>query len=142
MASITPSRPGGIIEGINMTPLVDIMLVLLVIFMVTAKIGASPAVPMDLPKASQAEDVQVIFAVSISKSGTVHVNGRAIANDEALLTLSRAAVAKDEVLRAVIQADGEVPHARVIHTLDLMRQAGLQRVAFATAPLPARGEAR
>lgn len=59
MAGGTQPR-GGLIEGINVTPLVDIMLVLLIIFMVTARLVDSPAVPLDLPQASQSEDVQTV----------------------------------------------------------------------------------
>ena len=62
MASSGPRR-GGIIEGINVTPLVDITLVLLVIFIVTAKIVVTPAVPLDLPRAAGAEELQTVLSV-------------------------------------------------------------------------------
>ena len=52
---------GGIINGINVTPLVDITLVLLIIMMVTAKIISSPAVPLELPKAAKTQEVQMVF---------------------------------------------------------------------------------
>ena len=68
MAGGTQPR-GGIIEGINVTPLVDIMLVLLVIFMVTTKLVDSPALPLDLPQASQSEQVQTVLAISITANG-------------------------------------------------------------------------
>ena len=129
---ITPQRPGGIIEGINVTPLVDIMLVLLIIFIVTAKILVVPAVPLDLPRATQTEDVQVIFAVTVPAEGPTEVNGKAIASDDALTTEAKRALAGDAQLRAIIQADGRVQHQRVIDTLDALRHAGLDKVAFAT----------
>ena len=65
MAGGATERRGGIIEGINVTPLVDIVLVLLIIFIVTAKIVVAPAVPLDLPKAAQSEDLQTIFSIAI-----------------------------------------------------------------------------
>jgi biopolymer transport protein TolR len=130
--STTPTRPGAIIEGINVTPLVDIMLVLLVIFIVTAKILVTPAVPLELPKAVTSDDIQVIFAVTVAADGVTQVNGQPVANDEALLTRAREALAKDPELRAVIQADGSVPHRKVIRTLDALRRAGLVKVAFGT----------
>ncbi|MEM7437541.1 MAG: biopolymer transporter ExbD [Myxococcota bacterium] len=122
-------RPGTIIEGINVTPLVDIALVLLIIFIVTAKIVVAPAVPMDLPEASQAEEIQTIFAVGVDPSGALTVDGEACA-DQSLDDLAKAALERDGALRAVIQADGAVPHRRVIEVLDLLKVAGIERVAF------------
>ncbi|AGC45612.1 ExbD/TolR family transport energizing protein [Myxococcus stipitatus DSM 14675] len=135
MAGGTTPR-GGLIEGINVTPLVDIMLVLLIIFMVTARLVDSPAVPLDLPKASQSEDVQTVFAVSITPAGELLVNGEAT-TDQVLQDSARQALVKDPELRAVIQADGAVPHRRVIAVLDALKEAGLTRVAFGTVrPAP------
>ena len=66
---------GGIIEGINVTPLVDIVLVLLIIFIVTAKMVVAPSVPLDLPQATHGEDVQTIFSVAIPKTGELIIDG-------------------------------------------------------------------
>lgn len=130
MAAQQP-KSGGIIEGINVTPLVDITLVLLIIFLVTAKLMVSPSVPLDLPEASQGEELQTIFAVSIPKSGELLLDGKPVA-DAALIERAKSALGKDKELRAVIQADGEVPHRRVIDVLDRLKEAGLTRVAFGT----------
>ncbi|MCP3144855.1 ExbD/TolR family protein [Pyxidicoccus xibeiensis] len=143
MAGGTQPR-GGLIEGINVTPLVDIMLVLLIIFMVTARLVDSPAVPLDLPQASQSEDVQTVFAVSITADGRLFVDGVPM-DDAVLKDRARQARAKDPELRAVIQADGAVPHRRVIAVLDQLKESGLTRVAFGTVhpepAAPAPGEA-
>ena len=130
MAAQQP-KGGGIIEGINVTPLVDITLVLLIIFMVTAKFVVAPSVPLDLPQASQGEEVQTIFAVTLPKSGELLVDGQQLA-PEALVAHAKSALAKDKELRAVIQADGDVPHRRVVEVLDRLKEAGLTRVAFGT----------
>jgi biopolymer transport protein TolR len=122
---------GGIIEGINVTPLVDIVLVLLIIFIVTAKMVVAPSVPLDLPQASTGEEVQSIFAVAITKDGKLMVDGKP-ADDANMLELARAALAKDKELRAVIQADGDTTHRRVIDVLDRLKSAGLTKVAFGT----------
>ena len=127
----------GMITGINVTPLVDVTLVLLVIFIVTAKIVVTPAVPMDLPRASQSEAVQTVFAVSIPASGATLVNGQTVADDAALLEAARGAAATDRETRAVIQADGAVAHRRVIHTLDLLKRGGIHKIAFAASPIEA-----
>ncbi len=125
----------GIIAGINVTPLVDISLVLLIIFIVTAKIIVTPAVPLDLPRASQSEELQVVFSVIVPVNGPTLVNGEPAMNDDTLLRLAREALVKDPDVRAVINADGFVPHRRVIHTLDLIKTAGIARVAFGALPL-------
>ncbi len=134
MAAPSGQSANGIISGINVTPLVDVMLVLLVIFIVTAKIIVTPAVPLDLPHAAHSEEVQVILSVIVPVRGPMLVNGAALPNDEALEDKARAALAGDRDLRAVIQADGDVPHRRVIHVLDLLKGAGLTRVAFGALP--------
>lgn len=130
MGASRPSK-GGIIQGINVTPLVDIVLVLLIIFIVTAKFVVTPAVPLDLPQASQSEAVQTIFAVSVEADGRLLIDG-APASDEQLQTRARAALAQDEELRAVIQADGAVPHRRVMAILDALKASGVEKVAFGT----------
>lgn len=134
MAGNNQDPNGGIITGINVTPLVDITLVLLIIMMVTAKIIASPAVPVDLPKAAKAEEVQVVFSVILPANGPTLVDGKNAAEDATLLALARAAVAKDAGMRAVINADGKVPHERVLHTLDLLKVAGIARIGFGAVP--------
>jgi biopolymer transport protein TolR len=134
VASVSGQDSGGIISGINVTPLVDVMLVLLVIFIVTAKIIVTPAVPLDLPHAAHGEEVQVVFSVVMPVSGPVTVNGEALANDGTLSVRAREALARNPDLRAVIQADGGVPHRRVIHILDLIKGSGITRVAFGALP--------
>ena len=128
------SNETGIISGINVTPLVDITLVLLIIFIVTAKIIVTPAVPLDLPVASKTEEVQVIFSVIVPEHGPSLVNGQVVADDAALGARAREAVARDADLRAVIQADGGVTHRRVVAVLDQLRNAGVAHIAFGAQP--------
>lgn len=122
------------IVGINVTPLVDITLVLLIIFIVTAKLVVTPAVPMDLPRAANSEAIQSVFAVSLPVRGPVLVNGQPAPDDDALMQRAREAVARDRDTRAVIQADGDVAHRRVVHVLDRLKSAGIGKVAFGALP--------
>jgi biopolymer transport protein TolR len=124
----------GIISGINVTPLVDVMLVLLVIFIVTAKIIVTPAVPRDLPRAAKTEEVQVVFSVIVPEQGPVTVNGQSVSDDSGLAGQARHAVGRDPDLRAVIQAEGGVPHRRVVAILDALRGAGVTHIAFGALP--------
>jgi biopolymer transport protein ExbD len=133
MAGFSSNKPNAPITGINVTPLVDITLVLLIIFMVTAKLVVSRAVPMDLPKAATGGEVQQIFSVALQADQQLTVDGVAL-TDEQLLSTARAALAAQPDLRAVIDAAGNVPHSRVLSALDVLRQAGVTRVAFGVAP--------
>src|SRR5882757_3681642 len=102
MAGTTQRGGIGAITGINVTPLVDIILVLLIVFMVTAKmIVRQHAVPLDLPKAVSGQDVQEIFSVSLTAGGATYLNGTPIANDDALSAPARAAQTKNKDLRVV-----------------------------------------
>ena len=123
------------ITGINVTPLVDITLVLLIIFMVTAKIIVSQSVPLDLPKAASGTDVQTVFSIIMAANGSAQVDSKPIPNDDALFAIAREAHAKNAELRAVIKADAAVPHGRVIHVLDLLKQAGVSKIAFGVTPI-------
>jgi len=143
VAGFAQNKPSAPITGINVTPLVDITLVLLIIFMVTAKLVMSRALPMDLPKAATGGEVQQIFSLSLRADGTTHVDGVATDGDQVVLRSAREALARHAELRAVVQADGSVPHSRVMHGLDLLRQAGLSRIAFGVLPgLPVETESR
>ena len=128
------------ITGINVTPLVDIVLVLLIIFMVTAKLIVSKSVPLDLPKASQGSDIQTVFSVVLAADGTTQVDSRTVPSDDVILGLAKSAQEKNPELRAVIKADSSVPHGRVIHVLDLLKQAHVGKIAFGVQPVaPAAG---
>lgn len=126
----------GIISGINVTPLVDITLVLLIIFMVTAKIVVAPAVPLDLPQASEGRNIQVIFSVLLPADGAVLVNGTPVSGLHALKERARSALEESPDLRAVIQADGSLEHRQVIAALDALKSVGVTRIAFGALPAP------
>jgi len=129
-----PNGGSGIIAGINVTPLVDVTLVLLIIFIVTARIIVTPAVPLDLPRATQSEEVQVVLSLILQARGATLINGQAAPDDETVLRVAGDAVRNDHDVRAVINADGDVTHRRVIHVLDLLRRTGVVHVAFGALP--------
>jgi len=124
------------ISGINVTPLVDVTLVLLIIFMVTAKLIAGQGIPLDLPKAKTAGAVQTVLNVAIDAQGTVQANGHPMANDDALRREAASQLRKDPELRTVISASSSASHGSVMHVLDTVRDAGVTRVAFAADKLP------
>jgi len=135
MALGNQNEDDGLISGINVTPLVDITLVLLIIFMVTAKIIVSQSLPLDLPKAAAGQEVQLVFGLELHANGDTVIDGKKIASDDGILPLAREAQAKNPELRAVIRADTSVQHGRVIRALDLLKQAGVSKIAFGVTPI-------
>ena len=131
----------GLIASINVTPLVDVVLVLLIIFMVTARIIHSQGIPMDLPQAAKGDAIQTIFSVELSADGKTVVDSQYVDSDEAITDLAKKGRADNPDLRAVIRADKKVEHGRVIHVLDLLKRAGIAKIAFAVTPGGATQEA-
>ena len=121
---------------INVTPLVDVMLVLLIIFMVTAPL-MTPGVKVDLPKAASATSLnpQEPLVVSIAKDGRI-----ALGPDEVSLeTLGAAVKAKlgDDPSRVVhIRGDKDAPFGEVVTAMDRLTLAGVTHIAIVTAPGP------
>src|SRR5687768_9725376 len=101
MAGFSSNKPNAPITGINVTPLVDITLVLLIIFMVTAKLVVSRAVPMDLPKAATGGEVQQVFSVVLLPDHSIQLDGQKLTEPQ-LLEKARAALKAHPELRAVI----------------------------------------
>lgn len=132
MAGGTGGGQDAPIVGINVTPMVDVVLVLLIIFIVTAKIIVTPAVEMDLPEASTASEVQVVLSVILPQRGPTLVNGEPIADDAELARRAAEIKRQSPQVRGVIHADGEVAHRRVVAVIDALRRGGVARVAFAS----------
>ena len=130
MAVSTVSRQD-VLASINITPLIDVMLVLLVIFMVTAKLGDRDAVPLDLPSAASGQTVQRIVAITVAADGTRTVDGARHDDDAALRSLLRERHARTPDLRCVIEASRRASHGDVMRALDSVRLAGIAKVAFA-----------
>jgi biopolymer transport protein ExbD len=126
-------RPGELISGINVTPLVDVVLVLLIILMVTAKFAASQTLPMDLPQAKSGESsAPTPLAISVDASGALYLDGKALSKDELRLAVRQHGARPDE--SALIAADGAVPHRAVVGVIDLLRSEGITKLAINVAP--------
>jgi len=137
MAAASNDNTDDGINGINITPLVDITLVLLIIFMVTAKIIAGQAIPLDLPKAASAGETQTVFSVTVDKDGHVFADGKAIKDDDELRHAASDALAKNKDLRTVIQGSSNASHGSVIHVMDELRRVGVTKVAFGAEKISA-----
>jgi len=120
---------------INMTPLIDVMLVLLVIFMITAPLMAS-SLKLELPKAAAAQPTEAAEALNlaITADGQLHL-GPAVITDEQLAAELRGAAAKRPQPDVLVRADKTVPYGRVAELIGRVQDAGLTRVGFMTEPL-------
>lgn len=119
-----------LISGINVTPLVDVVLVLLVIFMVTATYIVRAAIEVDLPRAAHGgEAVGTVLSVVVTKGNEIFLDGVRLA-DEELVVRTRAAVARDADTRVVISADRAALHGAVVRVIDLVKGAGATRFAI------------
>src|SRR5450432_1299265 len=132
MASATRKR--GIIAEINVTPLVDIMLVLLIIFMLTANLIAKQAIEVELPRASQATALNpTTLAITLSRDGTLYLNGKMTA-PPTFRDAVAAAVAKDPKTQAIIAGDKAVSHGRIVWVLDVVKSLGITSFAIQIDP--------
>jgi len=130
----TTMRRRGIIAEINVTPLVDIVLVLLIIFMLTAHLIAKQGIEVDLPRASKSTTAPpTTIAVTLTRDGTLLLNGVPVAA-AALRSAVKAAVAKDPKTQAIISGDRAVSHGRVVWVLDTVSDAGITSFSIQIDP--------
>ncbi|MFZ4578720.1 MAG: ExbD/TolR family protein [Myxococcota bacterium] len=129
------SRKGrGPITDINVTPLVDIMLVLLIIFMLTANLINKQAIEVDLPKASQGTTpTPPTLAVTLTQEGGLYLDGKEVTPAE-LRTAVSASVAKDAKTQVIIAADKHTSHGRVVWVLDVIKSLGVGAFAIQIDP--------
>lgn len=120
--------------SINVTPLVDVMLVLLAIFMITARLDDDHALPIDLPKAASGETAQRILNISIDREGVRTVDGAPAPDDDTLRALALEVFTRNADVRTIIQASTGAQHGAVMRVLDTLRLAGIHKVAFAVEP--------
>jgi biopolymer transport protein ExbD len=132
MASLSESSDEEIV-GINVTPLVDVVLVLLVVLMVTAGFIASRAIPVDLPNAATGEAVPQTLTLSIDEHGVIYADGRRVDEPELRRSIAAAKRARPD-LRAVIAADGRATHRSVVRVVDTLRQEHVTEFALDVRP--------
>jgi biopolymer transport protein ExbD len=131
---LTDQRVSRPVAEINMIPLIDVMLVLLIIFMVTAPL-LTHAVKVELPKASSEVNAAQRDSVhlSIDREGTVFWNGEAV-TEGAWQARMREAARIDPQPEVHIHADGEIAYKRVVTVMSDAARAGLTRIGFVTDP--------
>jgi len=128
------ARRRGLITDINVTPLVDIMLVLLIIFMLTAHLIARQAIEVQLPKAAQSSaTTPTTLAITLTREGRMYLNGNPT-SPETLRAAVQAAMSKDPKTQVIIAGDKNVTHGRVVWVLDLVKSLGVTSFAIQIDP--------
>ncbi|HET7502787.1 MAG TPA: biopolymer transporter ExbD [Kofleriaceae bacterium] len=128
------ARRRGIIAEINVTPLVDIMLVLLIIFMLTAHLLNKQAIEVELPRATQSSALPpTTLAITLKADGAIYLNDRPV-TPAALRDAIRAQVARDPKTQAIVAGDRKVSHGRVVWVLDTVKALGITQFAIQIDP--------
>ena len=117
-------------SDINVTPLVDVMLVLVVIFIITAPLLAS-SIKLDLPKTDAAKPQQTaeFVTLAVDKTGQLFLNDKAVAADQLRASLVQAA-AQNPDTEVQLRADETVPYGKIVEVMGIAQQAGLGRIGF------------
>jgi biopolymer transport protein ExbD len=133
MASSSQNDDDGEITGINVTPLVDVMLVLLIIFMVTSTYIVQQSIQVQLPKADTGESTVKTknLAFTMDKTGRLYMDGKETAM-EALPAMIKAIRAENPNtnLQALVAADKETQHGNVVLLIDTVRKEGITDLAI------------
>ena len=128
------SQGSGSMSQINVTPLVDVMLVLLVIFMVTAPI-LQQGVAVDLPIAELGplDGAPAPFVVSLTATGAVYLNDDELPRDSVIASL-RERIGESEGETVYVRADESLPYGEVMSVMAAIREAGIRNVGMVTQP--------
>jgi biopolymer transport protein ExbD len=119
-----------VLAEINVVPLVDVILVVLIIFMVTAPMIMKPSINVNLPKAASGEaTVPSKLNITISADGKLNLDGKMV-EDAEVQAAALEEVKKNPDIQAIISADKEVPHGRVVSVLDVVKGAGVKKFAI------------
>jgi len=128
---------GDLITGVNITPIVDVCLTLLIVFIVTASAMVNRSMPVQLPKAATAESAPPsILNVAISRTGEVFLNGAPgrLEDIPRAVEEARARAGGEPRLAGFVSADVDAPYGRFAEAVDRLRLAGITDIALDTQP--------
>jgi biopolymer transport protein ExbD len=141
---VAGARLGGDDEGmteINILPLVDIILVVLIIFMVTTSYIVSPSIKVTLPDAATGDaTAPSSLAISVLANGSLLLDGEAVTEEGLRAAVRTAKAGSDEVV-CLIAGDRDARHGDVTHVIDVVKQEGVAKFAINIEPVPAPGAA-
>lgn len=118
-----------VMSSINITPFVDVVLVLLVIFMITAPMLVKDIMEIRLPKTASGDgQAMQTLGVAVNKDGNILLNGQ-LADEEGLKKAASEALAQNSEAQAIVSADVDVAYGKVVRVIDLLKTAGLNKFA-------------
>ena len=130
MAGFSGGDDDDIIAGINVTPLVDIVLVLLIIFMVTTSYIVKAQIEIDLPKAASGQsEMKETVTLQIDAEGNFFLNGESKTLEQ-IGAWAKAEKAKNPEIRAIIAADKRVEYEKVVDVIDTIKTNGIEKFAL------------
>jgi biopolymer transport protein ExbD len=123
------------ITEINVTPFVDVALVLMVIFMVTARLIVARGVEVEKPKSSVGDELKGTILITVDSRGTIYVKGEAQSGRDAALARVRQLAAQTSDPKAIIAGDTKVAYGAIFGAIELAKSAGINSIALANDPL-------
>jgi len=134
MAPGTPEGDDREITDINVTPLVDVTLVLLIIFMVTASVVFTRSLPVRLPKSSSGQAAtRTVWQVAVKRNGSILLNGKPMERAE-LASRMRSEARVNPSLKVDLAADEGLSYGKVVEVMDMLKQQGVRQLALSVAP--------
>lgn len=130
MGAGSDENDDGIISNINITPMVDVILVLLVIFMVTANFLKKESININLPKVASADpNIKESKQLAVTRDGKLFLEGRAVTEPALLEEMSRESKYRPN-MRVTLSADENLSYGAVSRVMGLLRRAGVTRMAL------------
>jgi len=130
MAGSALAEGDDIIAAINVTPLVDITLVLLIIFMVTTSLMQYPVVPVELPRAKHTNDAPTKnIGIALDVDNNLYINGRQMTHEDALKVL-KDEVRSDPNVAVTLSADAKIKYQHVMTVLDMTKEAAVKNFSL------------
>jgi len=125
-----PNEEDDLITAINITPLVDIFLVLLIIFMITSTIVTQQQIPLNNPKAAHAgTKAPEAMGLTIDRNGILYLDGKLMDSASVFRHLKHSSSINPE-FQVLIAADSQLTYQKVINAIDLVRAAGINKYAL------------
>ena len=134
MAHTSALDEDGAIVGINVTPLVDIILVILIIFMVSAELIKTQGIAVEKPTAATGGAVEESLAITLGADSTLYIAGTVMTDHDQAAAVLRDHVARNSAVKVLITADTRIPYGEVVTVIDLARAAGIRDFSIAVKP--------
>jgi biopolymer transport protein ExbD len=130
MAMGSKQSDDGVISDINITPMVDVILVLLVIFMVTANFLKKESININLPKVAEADpNIKESTQLALTKDGRFFIEGKTVTEEDLVISMSREAKLRPN-MRVTLSADENISYGSVSKLMGVLRKCGVTKIAL------------